>query len=131
MNPHKQRIACAELDGWEHIKTWEDGDPSGWPPDELSRIQSIESGCDPEIPDYLNDRNSIIGLIQKMDTFGDFAMFDMALNHIIAGGAFGPGNFCQKWQQNHGHHRFWQCVTAEPKQLCEALLRTKGKWDED
>lgn len=113
MTPHDQIKALAELDGWEFLK------PHGhernyWLWNNDIPIAGDEEGFDAilhVLPPYLTSRDAIVPVIEK-------CLKDPQIAHI-----FFLITTQDMLQAKYGHPLF-----ATPAQLCEALLRSVGKW---
>jgi len=114
MSPERQRVVIAELHGYDGIFKDEDAVVCGFKMSEFER--SINGVVSQPIPDYLNDLNAIHEAILKLpeDLHNEFHRQLYILTK--------PTPF-DMWQHN------WAFITAGPEVLCEALLRTIGKWE--
>jgi len=121
MKPKAQRIAMAELEGWEHMEA-----------KELSPSERIVYGekwwrnpiektiaCEDNIPDYLNDLNAVHEVEKSLSTLNQ-SFFANELYDITNTGV--------DEEMAVTHDFFSSCVMATAAQRTEALLRTMGKW---
>lgn len=112
----QKRIKIAEADGWKR-----DGDdgwisPSGVYHQEMHRF--TDKYGDPLPPRYFNDRNACIEVILKMNPIKR-QDFIHALVMVVA-----PSS---QWHDMHIPELF-NCITATPGQLCEAIGSTLNLW---
>jgi hypothetical protein len=111
MKPEQQIKALAGLDGWKSVRKedgWWNISPAGHHHPAL---------CDSThgYPDYLTSYDAIIPVIEK---------------HLRNGG-YGDSHTIDAFDSTFGSPCIWQDIlTATPAQLCEALLRATGKWEE-
>ena len=112
MNPIKQRIALATIDGWTNIQE--------------SPFYTSPRGVSPDpdyvwevIPDYLNDHNAIQALLDKQP------------DHIIMGPYLNQLSFDTTHMAYLGDYctEIVPILKATAAQKCEALLRACGEWD--
>lgn len=121
MSPLKQRIALAELDGWDFNE----------------RTESFKKGketayCDGrdlhylQIPQYLSDRNEIMRLIIEKITIPMMRRdFLDTLEKI-------KGLFRERpTRLGYVEARQWAMFTAAPEKLCEAVLRHFMLWKDE
>ena len=107
MNEQDQIEAIAEFDGWKGIiQDPIDGHRTGYrEPDNCYKNEHI--------PDYLHSRDAIVPVIEKQSIPIRQAITWTVKRH------FGSEEIT--WQD-------WEYLTLTPQQLCEALLRSVGKW---
>jgi hypothetical protein len=101
MNPEQQRIAIAEACGWTPCHKGCDGKTWRLPDD---------SGCQEQLPDYLNDLNAMHEAENQLDTSTD----------QNTTGSYAAYAQCLAWAGGY---------SATAAQRAEAFLRTIGKWE--
>lgn len=99
MNPNKQRIVIAELNGFKWSGLREEKDFIGW---------TLKGQYWPRLPDYLNDLNAINEVVASLSytlrTAYTSVLFDI----------------CGSWSAS---------VDATAAQRCQAYLRVMCKWE--
>lgn len=103
----QKRIKIAEADGWIEVQP----DCTG------CRLINRNKWHD-VVPDYFNDRNACIGVILKLNPL-QREDFIHALVMVVAPTA--------QWHNLH-MPEFYNCITATPGQLCEAIGSTLNLW---
>lgn len=113
MTPEQINRLCAELDGLKAVEEddlwslkYADGRYAQYPRGGISEEHCWRVCC----PDYTTSYDAIIPLIQKQQGY-------------IAADLF-------MWLNDQPHIEYPEPLYATPRQLCEALLRALGKWEE-
>ncbi len=115
---------CAELDGFKSVikmvKEWDVIDYNGngeWVETPREMFERDGASVFPKsLPNYTTSYDAILPLIQKQTEKVQWNVF----NHIVANG---PKHFTLD--------NTLKLIRATPLQLCEALLRATGKWEEE
>lgn len=109
MNIKDQIKAVAELDGWKLNEFNRQVPPNLHPLN--------NANCDYQFPPYLTSRDAIVPVIEKIiESYGNQLSFYTSLQRLVIK------------QTDNPYSIEFSCITATPQQLCEALLRTTGKW---
>lgn len=116
MNEGKQRIALAELDGWErHDCREKDGALSA-----VLWCKGSEKKLAHKLPVYWNDLNALREIEAQLDQ-------DVLVNSYVP-------NLARVFLEGGGgtdKSLYAICILAGPEARAEALLRTFGKWEEE
>lgn len=130
MNEHEQRIAVAEVCGYERTDTW----ISGW----MRRTPEHPTGFPCGLPDYLNDLNAMREAWQIdpplpfTDSFNFRCELAWQLELIVtrdydAKPFWKDRPFPALKEQIWAARNYWM-IHATARQRAEAFLRTIGKW---
>lgn len=102
MTPEQINVAIAEKCGWSRCKSCAENDYESW-------RRPSNDGCEPELPDYLNDLNAmhdaeafLVG--DEVDSYVGFLLEELEFQ--------------------------WRLVRATATQKSKAFLRAIGKWNE-
>jgi hypothetical protein len=71
--------------------------------------------------DYCNSYDAIMPLVKALKGMQRNRFADHLFKAVF------PNTYIQGWMFTHMMHEY---ITATPRQLCEAYLRTVGKWSE-
>lgn len=82
------------------------------------------------VSDYLTSYDAIIPLIQKRVWSSTIHSFQDALGIICAEQYAKDNGEYYEYQGDGSYFEYWLVFNATPAQLCEALLRSTGKWIE-
>ena len=78
-------------------------------------------------PNYLTSRDAIIGVIKKkVNKITCHSFFDTLGIVVAQDTADCDGVY--EYQGDGSYYEMWLLFMATPRRLCEALLRTTGKW---
>lgn len=102
MNHEKQNIAIAELCGYKTGYR----DPEAWHP----------------LPDYLNSLDALAPVLAELTEDEKRICWDW-IYRIVHDTVF--------WPDDTSENNCFKCLTSTPAQLCEAYLRTMGKWEDE
>lgn len=116
MTDQQIRIAVAKIAGWSNIyKSYLTEDAIVWygRPPAAKRVSKLFPDPRAFLPDYLNDANAVIPLLEKWEFQVDFAKnYRVTIICIIT------------WEQ------YFAEAPTFARAACEALLKAYGKWTE-
>lgn len=101
------RTKCAEAMGWSHLKTWDDGSISGYPPSKAERKESRRSGCDPECPNYPESDAAVRELRESLSEEEQ-------------------ATFVAELIQTSGEWETFKLINTSPRDQAIAFLKTRG-----